>query len=770
MSVVWLKLLLSNTRYRVSAALALGLLLFLTACGGGGSSTATSSISGQVTVPAGGSVTNVLMYACLDGNCNSSLTKSVTITATGESASFVISGLVAGGNYGILGYKDVNLNGAQDDPDYIGQTSTLVVAPTSNISVTLDYVGDPPSAQKGAIEGSLVYPGTLGTNHAQVDALPFLADSQINQTKTNDLHANMPLEVVPGDVLVRFKPGSKISSQSNKTLSINNVTLQNKRSINLANATIQLYNSSGLNQAETLALVDTLRARDDVLEAIPNFVLHSFKEPNDEFYPLQWHYGAMNLPTTWDSEDGTSSSVTVAVVDSGIVGHPDLVDGLLPGYDFISDPAVAGDGDGRDSNPFDEGGESGYHGSHVAGTVAATTNNSSGVAGVSWGAKIVAVRTLGITGSGSFVDILDGTAWAAGQSVSGVPANSNPAKVINMSLGGDIGEPCANNQNLASYNSFFQSLAASGVVVVVAAGNDNVDMATTFPASCDGVITVGATGPQNTRAPYSNFGSGIEVMASGGDVSQSFTVNGKTYPTGVLSTLAVLDSGTLYADYGFYQGTSMASPHVAGIAALMLSKTPGLTPAEVLTRLQNSATPLSASDCNTSSGSDCGAGFIDANKAVNNSGGGGNPNPNPTPTPTPPPTKKLTTYVAALYCTLGCNDFDETKSAIAEVEITSSVIPYALQGLEAGTYYVAGWQDLDDDSNVDENEPFGVHPNAVSISEGQTKTGIIIIMETFTPSTTNLNTQTNPETQAKLTQLITQQKQLESFKSWLDTQ
>lgn len=166
----------------------------------------------------------------------------------------------------------------------------------------------------------------------------------------------------------------------------------------------------------------------------------------------------------------------------------------------------------------------------------------------------------------------------------GVSTNPNPASVINLSLGEDIGQPCP-----AELSSYFQSLGDAGIIVVAAAGNAGVDAATTFPANCGGVITIGATGPTGMRVPYSNFGAAVDLMASGGDLSQTFTVAGQAYPAGVLSTVG--DDATGGFAYAFYQGTSMAAPHVAGLVALLKAQNPALTQSEALTRLRAPRAP-----------------------------------------------------------------------------------------------------------------------------------------------------------------------------------
>jgi serine protease len=392
------------------------------------------------------------------------------------------------------------------------------------------------------------------------------------------------------------------------------------------------------------ALAAQVTALPQVAYAQPNYIRYPLKTPNDEYYQYQWHYDPqhLNLPAAWDLEDGTSRPVVVAVVDTGALirkRHPDLTPVFLPGYDFISYPEVAMDGDGRDPDPEDEEAASqdqgqrpgsGYHGSHVAGTIAALTNNGLGVAGVSWGAKVVPVRVLGL-GGGADADILDGLLWAAGVEVPGVPRNANPAQVINMSLGGR--GACS---QLPAWQEAIRQVNAQPQkpVIVVAAGNEQDDASNYTPASCQGVITVGATEYRNYRSFFSNYGPRIDVMAPGGDVTQD--LNGDRYPDGVLSTLwSNQEGGPAYA---FYNGTSMAAPHVAGIVALMKAKNPSLGYAEVLNLLKSTARPLSDQACTgsphprvtvTLRASDCGAGLVDPVRALQAVGGGPGPGPSP---------------------------------------------------------------------------------------------------------------------------------------------
>ena len=334
----------------------------------------------------------------------------------------------------------------------------------------------------------------------------------------------------------------------------------------------------------------------------PNFV------PNDPLYASnQWHYfeaaGGINLPAAWDQSTG--AGVVVAVLDTGITQHSDLNTNVVPGYDFIHVAADARDGDGRDPNPADEGdwelagdcgtgsaaSDSSWHGTHVAGTIAAVTNNGVGVAGVAFNAKIMPVRVLGRCG-GYSSDISDAIIWAAGGAVAGVPTNPNPVQVINMSLGGT--GACG-----AATQSAINFAVAAGVVVVVSAGNDNLDAAGAEPANCDNVIAVGATGRAGGRASYSNFGASVDVSAPGGSgtdsVASTFN-NGKTIPT--------------TEGYAGYKGTSMAAPHVSGTVALMQSAVVS-SPAAVESILKNTARTLPVA-CPEG----CGAGIINASAAI----------------------------------------------------------------------------------------------------------------------------------------------------------
>jgi serine protease len=363
-----------------------------------------------------------------------------------------------------------------------------------------------------------------------------------------------------------------------------------------------------LSVADAAKLAADLMASDASVEyAEPDRIMKPMFTPNDPMYTQQWDYfdavGGMRVPAAWDKSTGVG--IRVAVIDTGYRPHVDLQGQILAGYDFIADTAISNDGTGRDSDASDPGDwtaagqcgtgqpatNSSWHGTHVAGTIAALTNNGIGVAGVAYGAKVVPVRVLGQCG-GYTSDIANGIIWASGGTVTGVPNIAARAQVINMSLGG--GGACD-----ATSQSAINSARSRGTVVVVAAGNENQNASNSNPANCSGVIAVAATGKTGGRASYSNYGTVVDVAAPGGDSGAA-----------ILSTLNAGTKAPGADSYAGYMGTSMATPHVAGVVALMLSKNPALTPDEVEAKLKSSARAFPAA-C-----SGCGAGIVDASAAV----------------------------------------------------------------------------------------------------------------------------------------------------------
>jgi len=268
-----------------------------------------------------------------------------------------------------------------------------------------------------------------------------------------------------------------------------------------------------LSLADAAALANDIAASDPSVEyAEPDRIMRHTFTPNDTRYNEQWHYfettAGINAPAAWDKSTG--SGVVVAVIDTGYRPHADLAANILPGYDFIGDTFVSNDGNGRDSDASDPGdwinaGEcspgdpatfeaSSWHGTHVSGTIAAVTNNSNGVAGIAFNAKIVPARVLGKCG-GYTSDIADAIIWASGGTVSGVPANANPAKVLSISLGG-IGACDTTTQNAIN------SARSRGANIVVAAGNENHNASQPWPPAQSAACPLGRRAGGATNAEF----------------------------------------------------------------------------------------------------------------------------------------------------------------------------------------------------------------------------------------------------------------------------
>ncbi len=343
--------------------------------------------------------------------------------------------------------------------------------------------------------------------------------------------------------------------------------------------------------------------------------------PNDEYLSRQPHYGLIDLPEAFGALQSLSPRPTytpiVAVVDTGIVAdHPDLSRMLVPGYDFVRSTSISGDGDGIDSNPNDEGGSSDtFHGTHVAGTIAAEGFNGSGVTGVAPMARIMAVRVLGVGGSGSTYDVLQGIRYAAGLSNDAGRVPDRRADVINLSLG-------SSNACSSAQAETITAARGQGAIVVVAAGNEAAPVGA--PANCAGAVAVSAVSYDLRLATYSNSGPEIIVAAPGGDQQRSSPAGADT----IFSTYAAFSGGTRRPNYTGLQGTSMATPHVAGVMALMRAVNPSITPAQVDALFASGA--LTNDLGSTGRDSSFGYGLVSAVKAVSAAAGSGS-----TPVPVP---------------------------------------------------------------------------------------------------------------------------------------
>jgi serine protease len=317
--------------------------------------------------------------------------------------------------------------------------------------------------------------------------------------------------------------------------------------------------------------VEKYKKRGDVVYAEPNYIAHTLIVPNDPYYKYQWHldnpvYGGIQMEKAWDISTGTPA-VIVAIVDTGIAYEtyskycqaPDLArTSFVPGYDFVN----------NDSHPNDDN----NHGTHVAGTVAQSTNNSLGVAGVAFNTSLMPVKVLNKRGSGTYSNIAKGIRYAADKG----------AKVINLSLGGTSNSSTLKDAVAYAYQK--------GVTIVAACGNDNKPDCL-YPAAYDAyVIAVGATQYDEKKAPYSNYGPRLDLVAPGGNLRLDQNQDG--YADGVLQQTFSSSSRLCSFAYYFFQGTSMATPHVSGLAALLIAKGNATTSDAIRATLQSTADDL----------------------------------------------------------------------------------------------------------------------------------------------------------------------------------
>jgi serine protease len=423
-------------------------------------------------------------------------------------------------------------------------------------------------------------------------------------------------------------------------------------------------------QADPAATADDHRALLARMRADPRVaaVLPDVREqrlavtPNDPRFDSQWwlnvvaagNTGAAGFAEAWVRNTGAAGSVAVAVLDSGITPHPELNPRLLPGWDFVSDATYANDGGGRDADPADPGDAitpaersgnpmafadcpasplSSWHGTTIAGQIAAVTDNSAGVAAAHWGALIVPVRVAGKCGA-ALSDIVDGLRWAAGLPVPGVPANPNPARIIVLSYGGAESCNAASGDSATAaaarlYLDTIEDVRAAGAMVVVAAGN--LRSAVGRPASCAGAFGVASLNREGYKATYSNFGPQIALATPGGDGDTRGTCDAQLADSGIVSTGNLGDVQPGSAGYVAASGTSFAAPAVAAAAALMLSVNPALGVEQLEDGLKRSArphvkVPLLGNCSLTAASKDrgrcactadtCGAGMLDADEAL----------------------------------------------------------------------------------------------------------------------------------------------------------
>ncbi|MBI5551441.1 MAG: S8 family serine peptidase [Desulfobacterales bacterium] len=590
-------------------------LLFWACGGGGGDSSAppTYTISGTIMAAAGNQADSDVNDTGTVPVPNNSFDSAQSVSAPG-----IIGGYVNEAGVGAEGNSD--LGGDTDDYFRVTLTANTTIrlalpdettAHFTQVTLTVYDEAQVAVASAGDVpQYAVLNVDSAGDYYIRVHALIGATSYRLMIGSVEDLPQALSIakssDFVPGEVLVQLKAdndrtASKAAARDDfvhrtglkkvhadakgwmRLRADDRQTVFQRLKIPGRNALRQATSKTEATQLakeETLSLVRALRQLPDVAHAQPNFIRRPYLTPNDPHYPLQWHLDMMHLPDAWDQTTG-SNNVIVAVIDTGILsGHPDLSAKIVSGYDFISDPENARDGDGIDDDPEDPGdsftGESSFHGSHTAGIIAASFDNGIGVAGVGGNTLIMPVRVLGPDG-GTDADIYNAIRWAAGYDLTDgqgnviVPGANPPADIINMSLGGPDDSDLLAQAVADAYDA--------GVLLFAASGN-TPDGEPSYPAAYPEVFSVSAVDANGKIANYSNFGSTVFVAAPGGDLGADVQPDG--YADGVLSTLGSDVSGPIEPIYSYMQGTSMASANVAGVAALMKAARAAADPANPL--------------------------------------------------------------------------------------------------------------------------------------------------------------------------------------------
>ncbi len=549
---------------------------------------------------------------------------------------------------------DVTLKWVDSDPDgdaltyslYFGTTSTPPLRVSNLTTNSYTVKGLSPSTtyywkitasdgikstsgQVWSFKTKTITPSGTGTVSGRVEVYTgksaFVSSNRkIPEILTIGLPQAAPKKYVPHEVVVGLKKKIPIQTFGRAPFAykIVNTLKTSNGSINAALVHVSTNVNEALKYFRTLSYVKY---------AEPNYIVHVLGVPNDTYYSLQWNLPDIDVPQAWQITKG-ANTVIVAVLDTGVSStHPDLQDILVPGYNFVSDS----------TNTEDDFG----HGTHVAGIIDADTDNSEGVAGVDWGqansVKIMPIKVLDSTGSGS-------TYWIA-QGI--VYATTHGAKVINMSLGG------------ADYSSLEEEACTfaydNGVTLVAAAGNDGLN-SLDYPAAFSTVIPVSAVGPDNSKASYSNYSSNV-LWAPGGSISSNQDMIVSTY----------YSTATHSNTYAYMAGTSMASPHVSAIIALMISK--GITgPANIRSILEKTAQSVLASQ------NYGGYGLVNAYDAVTYNGG----------------------WEPMIVWAENANGTVVASSYASEDGTFTLTLP-------VGTYKIYAWQDFNSDNEIDTGDFYG---------------------------------------------------------------
>ena len=385
-----------------------------------------------------------------------------------------------------------------------------------------------------------------------------------------DIDTLKQMKAMPDEILVKFHSGvSEFDKQR-----VHNLLGAIKSRSGYGN----FYHVVSVREGMVEEMISAYSEQPVVAYAEPNHFRFINFIPNDTYYSFQWHLDQINMSDAWNKSTG--SGVTVAVVDTGIsqAGEDGFGNRVFGGYNFVKE----------NENFSDDNG----HGTHVAGTIAQETDNGIGVAGIAYNANLLGVKVLNKKGSGADSGVADGIRWAA----------DNGAQVINMSLGGD-----SSSQTLEDAVNYANE---RGVVICAAAGNSGADTIG-YPARYDACIAVGSVRYDKEKADYSQYGAGLDVVAPGGDTSVDQNQDG--YGDGVVQETFTKKLFRMKWGYYYFQGTSMATPHVSGLAALIIGKYPAYTPDQVRNAIESTAEDLGLPGYDTTYG----YGLINASAALN---------------------------------------------------------------------------------------------------------------------------------------------------------
>jgi len=459
--------------------------------------------------------------------------------------------------------------------------------------------------------------------------------------KKNEFTANYR----ENQIIIKYKPVFELQDVNELEKANNLVALDN-----IETKKGRIVNYEIPEEEDLLELIDEYKSLDGIEWVEPNYIFYPASIPSDEYYNRQWNFININMEAAWDVTKG-NENVVVAVLDTGIIPeHPDLKDNLLPGVNFVGgnnsypiENYSITDTDPTDYTTFAEGGS---HGTHVAGIIGALTNNNIGVAGINWDVNILPVKVLNRSGGSSW-DVAEGIYYAIDKNVD----------IINMSLGSNHKSYLQEDAIKEAYNNEITIIAATG----------NEGSSVYYPAAFPETIAVGAVDSNNDKTSYSNYGPEVDLVAPGGG-----------YGEGIYSTWGYYENENLYSSYNYMIGTSMAAPHVSGIAALLTAN--GIIgPEKIRERLINTSIDLG----NNVKDDNHGYGLVDAYGALLG--------------------KKIASPVV-----FAASIKDNNIIIKSEIKESSKDGSFKLNQIENNNCYLVAWRDINNNNIIDAGDYFGI--------------------------------------------------------------